>query len=1136
MKKFFNLKRTALVKVCSPKTFRIMALVNLLLLVTILNAFGTETYAQYARLNLVMEDVSIQTVLSAIEGQSEFFFLYSSKMTDVNQKIDIHAISKNIFEVLDGLMENTDIKYSVKDRQIMLVNKETDANNLLQQNRIIGTVTDENGSPLPGVSVLVKGTTTGTLTDATGKYTLSDVPPNSTLTFSFIGMTTQEIQLAGQTLIDVVLNEKSVGLDEVIVIGYGTQKRSDLTGSVVRVQTEAFQNQAMTQISQAFTGTIAGFNSNQNTTASGGSTLEIRGPTSLSAGTTPLIVLDGVIFNGSLSDINPIDIKSVDILKDASSAAVFGSKAASGVIIITTSKGAVGKPTINFTAKLGVSEITNKNFHPYQGNDYLNFRRDFFRTRLYPQPDYYWNNPEELPQGVTLDMWRNASANPAADNFLEWTNRLNLWPTEIEMLKAGKTTNWMDKVFHNGLQQDYDLSISGGTKDANYYWSVGYVDNKGIILGDQFSAIRSRLNLNCNITDWLNVGINSQFSARDESVVQADLGYLPSMSPYGKMWNDDGTIKWYPNDYALEINPLLNYYGQERLRKIYSLFASLFAEVKLPFGINYRLSTQPRLQISKDYNFWDTNTVIGAIDYKGGYGTRQDYSQVEWIVDNLLSWKKEIGIHIFDLTLLYSAEKNLAYTSQYANQTYLPSDALGFHGMAFGTVPSETSNDIQSGGNALMARLNYTLLGKYLLTTSIRRDGYSAFGQENPTAIFPAVALAWKVSDESFFKNDLINRLKLRLSWGVNGNRDIGIYSALAQLGSNMYSTGSQIVMGTYTSTLSNPGLRWERTQSINTGLDIGMFKDRVDLTVDYYNMTTTDLLMNRQLPQITGFSSITTNLGELGNQGFEMTLNTVNVNRTKLNWKSSLVLSLNRNKIKKLFGDYEEIDLGGGNVVKRLLPDYTNGWFPGEAIDVVWDYKITGIWQSIDATQAAVYKQKPGYYKALDVNGDGNYTAKEDKMFIGYTKPRYRLGLRNDFVFLTNFTASIFVRADLGQIAAVPFLTWNTSTLDRLNTWQRPYWTPTDPNPDWPSLAPLYDAFGGGITIYQPTSFVRIQDVSLAYTVPPLFAKRMKMANMRVFCSVRNLCRFTEWRYYDPESGFSPMPRTYTVGLSLSI
>jgi len=1123
-------------KLCARKIFKIMRNILLLIFVTVFQAYAEDIYSQNTKISLALNNVTVANVLEEIQNKSEFYFLFNAKLIDVEREVSISMGDKKISEILTSLFSGTGVNYMVYDRQIILTPSDVIyLSAAMQQLKITGTVVDEKGNPLPGVTVLVKGgSTVGTITGADGKFSLAISESAQTLVFSFVGMQTQEVAIGSSNVYNVTLPESLVGLDEVVVIGYGTAKKSDLTGSIVRVEGETFKNQAMTQLTQMLTGTVAGFNANQGTGAAGGSSLEVRGPTSLSAGTNPLIVLDGVIYNGDISDINPADIASVDILKDASAAAVFGSKAASGVIIVTTSKGRVGKPIINFTNKIGISEITNKNFRPYNAEEYLNWRRDLFKTRLYPHPDWYWNNPNDLPSGVTLDIWRNATANPNDDNTLEWANRLNLWPTEIEQFLAGKSINWMNEIFQKGLQQDYDLSMSGGTKDVTYYWSVGYVNNKGIIRGDQFSAIRSRLNLDLNVTDWLKVGVNSQYSFRDESGVpaQTDIGW---QSPFSKIFEDDGTVRWHPNDYTL--NPLQDYYGEDRLQTISSLFASMFAEVKLPLGITYRLSFQPRIQSSKDYNFWSVNTFTGASIYNGGYGTRKDYSQFEWMMDNILKWNKEIGIHNFDLTLLYNAEQVRDFTSSYENQTFLPSDALGFHGMSFGTKPSVSSNDTQAGGNAMMARMNYTLLGKYLLTASIRRDGYSAFGQQNPTAFFPAVSLAWKISDENFFNKNLINRMKLRLSWGVNGNRDIGIYSSLAQLGSNLYSDGSHVVMGTYTNTLSNPGLRWERTSSINTGLDIGLFKDRIDLTVDYYDMTTTDLLMNRQLPEITGFSSITANLGELGNKGFEMTLNTVNVNQSKFTWRSSLVFSLNRNKIKKLFGATEQIDLGGGNIVTRLLPDYSNEWFPGKAIDAVWDYKLIGIWQLGEAAAADVYGQQPGFNKAEDVNKDGVYSAKEDKQFIGFRKPRYRLGLRNEFDFLKNFTASVFIRADLGQIAAVPWLTESLwSAADREGSYKRPYWTPTDPNTEWAMLSVTYQMFGGGIQIYQPSSFVRIQDVSLSYTLPTDVAKQIKIGNLRFFGTIRNLCRFTEWRGYDPESGFSPMPRTYTVGLSLTL
>ena len=884
-----------------------------------------------------------------------------------------------------------------------------------QQKTISGTVSTPDNAPFAGVSVMVKGTTIGTLTGADGKFSLSVPQSAQTLVFSFIGMQTQEIAIGTTNVFNVTLSESLVGLDEVVVIGYGTAKKSDLTGSVARVTPESFQNQSVKQISEMLTGTVAGFNANQGTKAAGGSTLEVRGPTSLSAGTNPLIVLDGVIFNGSIADINPNDLQSVDILKDASSSAVFGSKAASGVILITTTKGTIGKPVINFSTKIGISDLLNKDFQPFP--DYLSFRRDFMRTMNYPFPDYYYFDPANLPSGVTLDMWRTASNNPQADNTQEWFTRLNLFQTEKDAILNGTNVNWKDLIFQTGISQDYDLSMSGGTKDVRYYWSLGYLNNTGILRGDKFSAIRSRLNIDGDITGWLKVGINSQFTLRDESSVEASLSGYEYTEPYAKVFNDDGTVNWYPNGYTGGTeSPLINYYGQDRIRKLNNLFASLFAEIKLPFGFVWKTSFQPRIQNTKDYNFWDKTTVEGVQNHIGGFGRRRDDSSMEWMMDNMLKWNKEFGVHVFDLTLLQNAEKSLAWTSQYENQNFQPTDALIYHGMSFGSIPAVMGTDTKSTGTALMARLNYTLMGRYLLTASFRQDGYSAFGQENPTAKFPAVALAWKISDESFFKLPVVNRMKIRLSYGINGNRDIGTYAALAQLNSNTYFDGTTTRMGAYASTLSNPGLRWERTAALNLGLDIGLFKDRIDLTIDAYDSKTTDLLMNRQLPRITGFNSIVANLGKLGNRGIEMTLNTVNINKPDLTWKSNIVFSLNRNEIIKLFGDVKTFTLLGVEQTGPV-PDFTNQWFPGQSIDIVWDYNLLGIWQNEEKTEAAVYKQYPGYLKALDVNGDGKYTDMQDKQFIGHDTPQYRLGFRNDVTFLKHFTASLFIRADLGHI-----------------------------------------------------------------------------------------------------------------------
>ncbi|HSI75054.1 MAG TPA: SusC/RagA family TonB-linked outer membrane protein [Lunatimonas sp.] len=1001
---------------------------------------------------------------------------------------------------------------------------------------ITGTVMDSNSQEtLPGVNILVKGTSLGTVSDIDGVYNINITDPESILIFSFVGYLTQEIQVGNQGIIDVSLVTDQAQLDEVVVIGYGTARKSDLTGSVERINADNFKNQTMTQITDMLTGTVAGFNANQSTSAAGGSSLEVRGPTSLTAGTEPLIVLDGVIYKGSLQDINPHDIASMDILKDASSAAVFGSKAASGVILITTIKGKSSKPTINYSSRIGISEPAGAR-RPLGPDEYVQFRKDFFRTVFPNTPYHFYTNPNELPSDLSISDWRNLSNSPLDDNTQEYLSRLRFFPIEQESYLAGRTVNWYDVVMRKGMRQTHDLSIGGGSNDFSYYWSIGFTDNEGIRVGDEFSAIRSRLNVDFKVNDWLNVGVNTQFSDRDESAIPASMDFY-SNSPFGREFDNEGNLERMPHGHTF--HPLLDHYRQDRLRKVNSLFSTLYAAVKLPLGITYSVSFQPRYETMKDLSFTTTDIRRGGSPTEDlSRGSRNEFSHYEWMVDNLLKWNESFGVHSFDATLLFNVEETKRWSSQNSNLNFFPTEELGYHALQFGNNPSLSNDDYRSTGDAMMARLNYSLMDKYLITASVRRDGYSAFGLQNPRATFPALAFAWQIADEDFFDSNLINRLKMRLSWGVNGNRDIGMYASLARLQSNLWFDGTSQRVGVFNSTLANTGLRWERTESINMGFDIGLLEDRLDITLDYYDMTTTDLLMNRILPRITGFSNITSNLGELGNKGFETTINTVNFSRKNLTWKSSVVFSLNRNKIKRLFGDVGEYTLLGVTQTGEI-PDYSNQWFPGQAIDVIWDYELLGVWQPEEIDDASVYGMRVGDFKAVDVDGNGVFTDLMDKQFIGFERPRYRVGLRNDFNFLTNFTASVFVRADLGHLGLYnPALNAGFESNDRRsrNVGPVPYWTPENLINDYARLDVSTSGYGGGLRIYKPQSFVRIQDISLAYNLPANIAKRIKLNNLRFFGSIRNFATFTKWPHWDPESGASPMPRIYTTGFSLSL
>lgn len=1112
------------------KLWKIMRLSVFFLFLFVAQTFAIVTYSQQSRLTLKMRDAKVIDVLGRIEDESQFFFLFNQKLVDVECQVNVDVKNESIDKILDGIFGNTNVSYVIKDRQIVLTTANPEMVNIDQQKSVSGKITDSSGITLPGVSVVLKGTTQGTITDADGNYTLSNVPDDATLIFSFVGMKTQEIAASGKTSINVMMAEETIGIDEVVAVGYGSVKKSDLTGSVMRVDAQSLKSQANTQLIDMISGSVAGFYIKQSTSASGGaSSLEIRGQTSLLANTEPLIVVDGAIYNGNISDINPSDIATLDILKDASSSAVYGAKAASGVVIITTTKGISGKPKISFSTSIGLTETT-RDIKPFNGTEFLNFRRDLLESNK-PNSPYFYYNPNELPNTISIEQWRNYSANPNSDNTQEWLGRLLFTTTETKNYMDGKTTDWYNEVIQKGIRQNYDFNISGGTNDVTYYWSLGYTNNDGIIVGDMFSTIRSRFNVDMKVADFVNIGINTQFSSRDESSVTANLNKMYQASPFGNFgqYNEDGSPNFYPQETSVALNPLTDYYYNDKFNKAISLFSSLYVQLKLPFGFNYKLSYQPRFGFNQNYNFKPTTTNVST-------GSRSDSKTFEWILDNLITWKKKLGSNEFDLTLLYSSEKNQYWSSYSENSTYTPNENLSYHGMGFGLYPFVDSNDTYATGDAVMARLNYSLDGKYLLTASIRRDGYSAFGQKTPRALFPAAAFAWKISEEDFFKIDWISQMKLRLSWGINGNRDIGIYSALSKLSLTNYYDGSSSVIGVNSTNLSNPDLVWEKTQATNIGLDIGLLKNRINVSADYYSSNTSDLLMNRRLPVITGLTDMTVNLGGLANHGFEMTLNTVNINKSNFNWKSNLVFSLNRNKINKLYGDYGDYILSGKTYTGEL-PDYINKWFPGHSIDAVWDYKVTGVWQLDEADEAAKVGLKPGDYKVVDVNGDGLYTEVEDKQFLGYRNPRFNIGFRNELTFLKNFTATVFIRADLGQIGAMDIAKHTTSNIyDRINIKAVPYWTQYIAEPVWGRLNNYGGVYAGNYNVYFSRSFVRIQDFSLSYSIPSKDIQRWKLSDLRLFFSVRNLYSFDKWNDFDPESGSTPMPRTYTFGFNFGL
>lgn len=1025
--------------------------------------------------------------------------------------------------------------------------------NAIAQKTVTGTVTAD-GAPLPGVTVVVKGTTIGTVTNIDGIYSL-DVPANATtIVFSFIGMKTQEVQLGTQNTISIVMESDVIGLEEVVAIGYGTMKKSDLTGSVSSVKSTQVENEKPQALQDMLRGNIVGLQVGFSTNAKGGGSLEIRGDNTLKASSNPLIVLDGVIYQGGLEDINPNDIESIDVLKDASSAAVYGARSANGVVLVTTKKGTQGKPVININSSIGLATMATMQ-EVYKPYEFLSWRTEVMQSLNYYDDDtntklYIFEDPNNLPDGVTQEMWLDGSAGDVTDI---WLARLGLLPVEIANYKAGKSVDWTDMVFQNGLRQDHNISLSGKKDDITYYMSLGYNNNEGVIVGDGFTTIRGRINLDAKVTDWLTVGINTQFSDRDESkmnrpddpdpTIQADWGRIVNNSPWGSIYNDDGeTWRISPVDDLGRgaRHPLYDMTFQERRRFYNTLNSNLYANIKFPFNISYQVNFSPRYEW---YEFMNHQSTAHEEWVRfGGQSKRLQQKIYSWQVDNLLKWNQTFNdIHKFDVTLLVNAEKFQSWENYMSAQGFQPTDALSFHRMQAGTGTTFqiTSNDEYETANALMGRVFYSLKDRYMLTLTMRRDGYSAFGENHPYGYFPSAAFGWVFTDEVFAQNDILTYGKLRVSWGSNGNRAIGRYEGLSDMSTGKYpyqTVSGSVYEGTqlYVNRMSNPDLKWEQTESLNFGLDYSLLNGLFDGSFEFYTARTKDVLVDRRLPDILGFNSVATNLGEIKNYGVEMVLNARVIQRENFSWNINTNFTLNRNEIAHLYGDMVDVLDNSGNVTgQKEADDYTNNWFIGRPIDVIWQPKIIGVWQIGEEEQAEVYGQFPGDFKLEDVNRD-SLINDLDKQFLGYQTPRFRWNMRHEFNFYKNFNFSFMLYSYWGHMGTMNSAKNRDSFPERVNSYKIPFWTPETPHNDY---ARIYSAQGGAVfDVWRDRSFIRLDNVSLSYTVPSSLLDKAQINNLKVFATIRNVGWWApKWEFWDPENS-GPNPRYFTLGVNLTL
>jgi len=1023
-----------------------------------------------------------------------------------------------------------------------------------QGRQVSGTVVDQAGEPLVGVNVLEQGTQNLTITDLDGKYTIRLTTADPELVFTYIGFETQNIKPGTRTTVNVTLSEDSTLLEDVVVIGYGTARKKDLTGAISSVQAENLEAEVPKSVEDLIRAAAPGLYIPMSTNISGGGVnIQVRGRNTLTAASTPLIVVDGVIYNGNLNDINPMDIQTVDVLKDASSVAVYGSKAASGVIAVTTKKGRPNesRPQITFNANVGLA--TAANIVPvYDELEFLDFRRDYFEGAMdaasFAAKPQYYRDPRTLNGVTQLDWYNFGLADDAKvttlpsehDLVAQWLTRLNLKSIEQDNYFANKLTNWDDQIFQVGLQQDYTVGIQHRTDRMTYYWSMGYADREGQIVGDRFRNIRSRLNADTKVTDWLNVGMNMSFGNRIGGAVTAGTNARTYLSPYAE-YTTDPTSQYYiyPSGQAETGSaPQYQFPYIDRYERTNMLNGSIYAKLTLPFDITFTSTFSPDWQWRLYANHQKSENPAWT---HGGSSERTSSRRYFWQLDNVLNWNHSFNRdHRVEVTLLQNAEKRQNWSETMRASSYSPLDALGWHRMQSGTVSSVETNDTYMTGDALMARLFYSYKDRIMVTASVRRDGNSAFGQKNPRSTFPALALGWVFSDYDFFKpvSSWWNYGKLRLSWGINGNSAIGQYAALAQLTSSLVvaidkggtpSNASQI----YINTMANSGLQWERTESVNAGLDLQFLGGRIKPTIDVYRSVTSNLLVSRRLPTITGYSSVMANLGKLRNFGFELGVVATAVQKPNFKWETTVNFSFNRRKLLSLYGDMEDVLDANGNVIgQKEMDDPDNGWFIGRDPDQIWNYEMDGVWQLGEEEEAAKYGNLPGDFKYKDQDGDGNLN-NADKVFQGYTTPRYHVNWRNNFTFFKNWTLSMLTYAQIGQWNSFNKAANYINMTDRISGYDLPRWTPDNPTNDWGRI--MSNNLG---THYINKTFVRVESFTLTYAMPKSVSDKLHVKNTRISVSVRNpfyWAPYWHWTYGDPEGGDYTF-RTYNIGINFTL
>lgn len=965
--------------------------------------------------------------------------------------------------------------------------------------QVTGTVSGDDGSDVPGVSVVVSGTTNGTITDMYGKFSL-DAPANSDLTFSFVGYSTQEVNIGNRNVVNVTLASDAALLDEIVVVGYGSVRKSQLTGAISSVKGKDITDLALTNTQQALQGRVAGVDVTQAGSRPGASPqVLIRGRRSFEAGNEPLYVLDGIPIAGGIGDINPNDIASMEVLKDASATAIYGSRGANGVILITTKRGEAGKGVVSYDAYYGISKAHNT-IKLMNGEQFAEAKREAYR---------------------------------ASGNYIDDASLFSA--VELDGLASGRSTDYLNGLLRNGNMQNHQIGFSGGNDNTRFNMSLNYFKDNGVIPNQDYNRNVLRVNLDHKINKIFTVGMSTfiNYSIRNGEGF-SPLGGALRENPLGQTYNADGSLNFLPTEDGLRSNPFSEIVDGAIVnrRRTNRAFSGLYATANIAKGLTYRVNFGPDMTVEKYDRFQGTYTNSRRLAPPAAQ--TDNLSRFNYALENILNYEKNIGEkHRINITGVQSLQKDRRETSG-ISVSGIPSENQQFYNFGNASIiEGVTSGIVESTLLSYLGRVNYGFNSKYLLTLSMRADGSSVFGANTKWGYFPAVALAWNLSDESFMQNvSAIDLMKVRVSYGSIGNQGIDPYQTQGLLAQRAYNFGSSSAFGYAPNTIGNPDLKWETSTTFNAGVDFSLYSGRVSGSLEAYVVNTNDLLLSRNLPQSTGFSNVTTNVGQTRNSGFEATVSTINVDSKEgFRWATDLTFFKNKEEIVELYNG--------------PVDDIGNGWFIGKPLSVIYDYEKIGIWQTNEADQAASYGFAVGENKIKDANNDGVINS-DDRVFIGSGVPDFSAGITNRFAY-KGLDLSFFVYARVGQTIRSSFHTSNNTLFGRYNNIDVDYWTPTNPTNAFPRPNENQESprFNSSMAIFDG-SFVKVRNINLGYQVPSKIASKMGMQSLRIYTSIQQPFIFSSFISknggIDPETeiddslggGVTPSTWTSTIGLNV--